>query len=216
MDTAPRPDGRWQLPQAHTAALAQLGTRRSVPRGRLVLQEGDPGDQLFVIVEGRVRVYLADDRGAEILLSQHGPGEHFGEMMLDGGTRSANVLATDPCVFSAVSREQFRQYLAAHPDCAHALILLLMARVRTLTFAVGSLALLKVYERVVQLLLSLASMVDGARVITEPLTQREIGARVGASREMVSRIIKNLRKGGYITKDTKGRYVILAEPPRSW
>jgi CRP/FNR family cyclic AMP-dependent transcriptional regulator len=215
MDSAPRSAPLWQLPEAHTRAIAELGARRAVARGAIVIHEGERGDSFFVILEGKVRVYLADEGGKEILLNQHGPGEHFGEMMLDGGPRSATVVAAERCVFSVVSREQLREYLARHPDCAHALILLLMARVRGLTNTVGNLALLDVYGRVAKLLWTMSRVVDGVRQV-DYMTQQEVASRVGASREMVSRILKDLVAGGYIRSEERVRFVVLATPPTSW
>lgn len=206
---------RWKLPQAHVDALAEQAVVKSFPKQAIVIQEGDHSDHLYIILSGRVKVYLSDDSGKEVLLSVQGPGEYFGEMVLDDGPRSATVMTTEPSRLAMVSREQFRAYLLQHPDVAMELILSLIRRVRILTRAVGNLAMLDVYGRVARLLLDLAVEEDGVLVVGEKLTQQDMANRVGASREMVNRILRDLKSGGYIRQEF-GRIVISRKPPLPW
>ena len=200
---------------ANLAALAEHGTVKGYSKHAILIHEGERGDELFILLEGRVQVFLADHNGREIILNTQGPGHVFGEMVLDGAARSASVKAIEKCRVSRVSREAFRDFLESTPSAALELIDVLMQRVRMLTQSVGDLALLDVYGRVAKLLLELATEVDGSQLIRAPPTQQEIGSRVGCSREMVSRIFKGLRAGGYL--ETYPRYwVIVRQPPARW
>jgi len=204
----------WSLPEPHLKALAQHGTVKAYPKNAILVNEGDRSDSLYVILSGKVKVYLADEEGKEMVLNTQGPGEYFGEIMLDEGPRSASVMTLEPSKFSIVSREQFNQFLADNPEVSLELVRSLIRRVRELTKKVSDLALLDVYGRVRQLLLELSAEHDG-RLVVERLTQQEMASRVGCAREMVSRILKDLRSGGYI-KDDGERLIILKKPPLRW
>ncbi|HZT00878.1 MAG TPA: Crp/Fnr family transcriptional regulator [Steroidobacteraceae bacterium] len=205
----------YSLPESSLAALAGCGTVKAFPKNTILVNEGDRGDTLFVILSGRVKIYLADEEGKEVLLSTLGPGEYFGEIMLDDGPRSATVMTLEPSKFAVVTRSQFKEFLALHPEAAFDVIRSLIRRVRALTRTVGNLALLDVYGRVAKLLLELATDEGGVLVVGEHLTQQDIASRVGCSREMISRILKDLRIGGYIRMDGE-RMVIAKKPPRAW
>ena len=136
-------------------------------------------------------------------------------MILDEGPRSASVMTLEPSRFSVITTDQFKQFLAKNPEAGLELVKSLIHRVRALTKAVGNLALLDVYGRVARLLLDLATEVDGRQVIAGHLTQQDMASRVGCSREMISRIMKDLRAGGYIRMD--GETIVVAKtPPRNW
>jgi CRP/FNR family cyclic AMP-dependent transcriptional regulator len=187
---------------------------RNLPRQTLVVSEGDRTDSLYIILSGKVKVFLSED-GRQVTLRQLGPGDYFGEMVLDEGPRSASVLTLEPCSLAVVSRQVFWAFIAAHPDFTLRLIKKLIHFTRGLTNSVRSLALLDVYGRVARLLLELAVERDGKRVIPEKLTQREIASRVGASREMIGLILRDLSVGGYIS--VAGREITInREPPKRW
>jgi CRP/FNR family transcriptional regulator, cyclic AMP receptor protein len=196
-------------------ALAQGATLRTFPKNAVVVNEGDRTDSLYIILSGRVKVFLADEEGNEVTLGTQGAGEYFGEMVLDEGPRSASIMTLEPCRFAVVSKEAFTSFLQAHPDFSVRLIRKLIHRARALTNNVRSLALLDVYGRVARLLLELAVEQDGRRVIPEKLTQQDIASRVGASREMISLILKDLSGGGYITVSGK-LITVNREPPKHW
>jgi CRP/FNR family cyclic AMP-dependent transcriptional regulator len=191
------------------------GIARSFPKNSVIVNEGDATDSLYIIMEGRVKAFLSDDEGREVILSTQGPGEYFGEMVLDQGPRSASVMTLEPSRFLVVPKEDFRDFVLKNPAFSVSLIEKLISRVRSLTENVKSLALMDVYGRVARLLLELADEVDGVLVIEERLTQQDIANRVGASREMVSRILKDLSIGGYIAQ-TRERIVLLKKPPAHW
>jgi CRP/FNR family transcriptional regulator, cyclic AMP receptor protein len=214
-DSAERRAPLWSMSAANLEALAKRGAVKSYPRNTVIVNEGDRSDSLFIILSGKVKVYLSDEEGKEVLLSTQGPGEYFGEMVLDQGPRSASVMTLEQSKFSVVSTEQFRKFLSEHPDAGPELVMSLIHRVRELTKTVGNLALLDVYGRVARLLLELATEEDGEMVISERLTQQDMANRVGCSREMISRILKDLRTGGYIRMAGE-RIIIAKNPPRAW
>jgi CRP/FNR family cyclic AMP-dependent transcriptional regulator len=203
------------FPESFVQALVARGTARSFPKGAIIVHEGEHSDSLYVILSGTVKVYLADDSGKELMLNTQGPGEYFGEMILDDGPRSASVMTLEPCRMAVVSRDQFRQVLAEDVDGTVALVRSLIHRVRELTKTAGTLGLLDVYGRVVKLLTDLAVPVDGRMTIPYKLTQQDIASRIGCGREMVSRISKDLKAGGYLSNDD-GHIVILKKPPKAW
>ncbi len=205
----------WSLPPEHMKALGEQGTVRAYPKNTVIVSEGERSESLFIILSGKVKVFLADEEGKEILLSTQGPGEYFGEMILDEGPRSASVMTLEPSRFAVITTDQFKQFLAKNPEIGLELVKSLIHRVRALTKTVGNLALLDVYGRVARLLLDLATDVDGRQVISGHLTQQDMASRVGCSREMISRIMKDLRVGGYIKMN--GDEIIVAKtPPRNW
>ncbi|MBC7943887.1 MAG: Crp/Fnr family transcriptional regulator [Burkholderiales bacterium] len=203
------------LTETQLRALAAHGVARTFRQNSVVINEGDETDSLYIILSGKVKVYLADESGKEIVLNTEGPGSYFGEMVLDGGPRSASVMTLEKSTFSVVGKSEFRKFLSENPEVAIHIIENLIARTRALTENVRSLALLDVYGRVAKLLLELAREVDGKLVIADKLTQQDIANRVGASREMISRILKDLATGGYI-KIADKKIVINKKPPARW
>jgi CRP/FNR family cyclic AMP-dependent transcriptional regulator len=205
----------YTLTEAELRALSAEGVVKAFPKQAVIVNEGDETDSLYIILAGRVKVFLSDEAGKEIVLGTQGPGEYFGEMVLDGGPRSASVMTLEACRFAIVPKQKFREFLRTHPDFSVHLIEKLIRRTRALTDSVKSLALMDVYGRVARLLLELAKAEAGKLVISEKLTQQDIASRVGASREMISKIFKDLTAGGYITVDGR-RITINKTPPRGW
>jgi CRP/FNR family cyclic AMP-dependent transcriptional regulator len=203
------------LPPKLLDALGAVASTRAFARHAIIVSEGDETDSLYVLLSGRVRVFLSDAQGKEVTLNQLGPGEYFGEITLDGGPRSASVMALEDTRCAVVKRSELVALVERQPEFALHMVRKLAHRVRGLTENVRSLALMDVYGRVARLLLELAEEQDGQLVIAEALTHKEIASRVGASREMISRIFSDLNEGGYIRKDN-GRLVIARKPPPRW
>jgi CRP/FNR family transcriptional regulator, cyclic AMP receptor protein len=195
--------------------LAGHGQVRTFAKNAVMINEGDDSNSLFVILSGKVKIYSADESGREIIYDDHGPGEYVGEMALDGRPRSASVKTLEPTVCSMLNRDEVRRAISGNPDIALQILSTLIERARIATASVRNLALLDVYGRVARLLLDLAEDKDGKLVIPERLTQQDIGDRVGASRDMVSRIFKDLVAGSYIRIDHK-IITILRKPPERW
>jgi CRP/FNR family cyclic AMP-dependent transcriptional regulator len=203
------------LGEEELAALEAVVVSRSYPKNTIVVSEGDRSDTMFLILSGRVKVFVSEDNDKELILNTQGPGEYFGEMVLDDGPRSASVMTLEPCRMAMLTRDRFRGYLAKNPEVAIAVIRNLIHRCRALTENAKDLALLDVYGRLSKLLLSLAKDEDGRLVVNEKLTKQAIGERIGASREMVSRIFKDLTAGGYIASED-GKLIIRRKPPANW
>jgi len=195
--------------------IAQHAVTRTFPKDTVVVSEGDQTDSLYIIVSGRVKIFVSDDKGKEIVLNEAGPGEYFGEMVLDEGPRSASVMTLEPTEFLVVPKEDFIEFLTKSPEFSLHLILKLIRRVRVLTNDVKNLVIMDVYGRVARMLLDLAVERDGALVIEERPTQQEMANRVGASREMVNKILGDLASGGYIAVE-RDRITIARTLPRTW
>ena len=201
----------------HIEALASMGVARTYRRGALLIQEGDTGDTLYVVLKGRLRAYLADASGRELTLGVFGAMEYLGEMALDGGPRSANVEALESTVCSVVSRATLLQYIAQHPEFALQLMARLIRRARLATESARSVALIDVYGRLVLLLEKLAMPANehGHRPLRERLTHQQMANHLACSREMISRLLKDLENGGYIA--VRDRWIHLLKPlPSRW
>jgi CRP/FNR family cyclic AMP-dependent transcriptional regulator len=195
--------------------IAATGVVRTFPRSTVLINEGDVGDALYVILAGRVKVYSSNEAGREFVIDFHGPGEYVGEMTLDGEPRSASVMTVEPTTCAVVNRAQFRDFLLAHPDFAMHLIDRLIHRLRVTTGNLKSLALSDVYGRLVRLLNALAVPHDGRHIVPEKLTQQDIADRVGASRDMIGKLMKDLTGGGYITVEDR-TITLLRKLPTGW
>jgi CRP/FNR family cyclic AMP-dependent transcriptional regulator len=195
--------------------LTRQASLRSYRKHTLLMQKGDDANVLYVVLSGRVKAFSTDDNGKEIVLNELGPADVVGELaVIDGSTRTASVITLESCRCLAIPKASFLAFLRARPDVALRLLTTLAERVRGLTEEVERLALRDVYGRLADTLNARAVEEDG-RLITDPLTQRELAALIGASREMVSRIYKDLKAGGYISLDGK-RVVIHRSLPEHW
>jgi CRP/FNR family cyclic AMP-dependent transcriptional regulator len=203
------------LSEAELGAVTQHAVTRTFPKNTIVVNESDRTDTLYIIVAGRVKIYVSDEEGKEIVLNYAGAGEYFGEMVLDGGPRSASVMTLEPTRFLVIPKEDFKEFVAKSPEFSLHLIRKLIRRVRALTNDVKSLALMDVYGRVARMLLDLAQERDGVLVIEDRPTHQEMASRVGASREMISRVLKDLTDGSYITVE-RDRITIARALPRNW
>ena len=204
-----------QLPQALLDAIARHGGVRQFPAQSILINEGDTTDSLYIVLSGRLRIYASGENGREVVLAEHGPGEYLGELALDGERRSVSARAIEPTTCCVVQGAELRQFLAEHPDFALHLTAKLIRMVRRLTEQVKSLALQDVYGRIARLLTDLSDPVGEERVLRLRLTQGEIAARVGSSREMVNRVMKELTTGGYVSL-RDGRHVIHRKLPAAW
>jgi CRP/FNR family cyclic AMP-dependent transcriptional regulator len=203
------------LDASELRSLSAQGVIKSYAKNTVVVSEGDDTDAFFIVVAGRVKVYVSDEEGREVVLRALSPGEYFGEMTLDGHPRSASVMTTEPTRLIVIPRAKFHDFVRSHPEFSIHLIEQLIGRVRALTEDVKSLALMDVYGRVARFMLEMAKPENGKLVIPDKLTQQDIASRVGASREMISKIFKELVTGGYISIERK-RITINKTPPRHW
>jgi CRP/FNR family cyclic AMP-dependent transcriptional regulator len=199
--------------------IAKIEAHTNVKRSRrntVIIERGDDSSALYFIVDGQVRVFVAGDDGKEKTLNELGPGDYFGELALLGETqRTASVSTLSECEFRMLSKAEFKHCLELHPAIAFNLIQRLTLEVGRLSEELADMALLDVYQRVVKMLNDAAEEDDAGRLLTPKLTQQAISDRVGCSREMVNRILKELKLGGYLSVDNK-HFVINRKLPAHW
>lgn len=186
------------LPEEELERFAELTRERSYPKGSVILFQDDPGDSLFVLRAGRVKVVLIGEDGREVILGVLEPGAHFGELaLIDDQPRSAHVIAMEDAQLLVLRREDFRRRVEANPTVAWALLTELSRRLRRADVKIGGLVLLDVPGRIARLLLDLADE-SGSEQIAKPLTHQTIAQMIGASRETVSRAMKDFQDAGLI------------------
>ena len=211
--TAARPE---PLSQDLLSELSLRGELQTFPRGALLIREGDRSDSLYILVAGELKVFTRGDKGRELVYNVLKPGELFGEMFLDGGSRSASVQAVCTSMCVVVGPEQFRAFLRGYPEFAECLVLKLISRVRHATEQLRDLAMKDVYQRAAALLNELAVEEGSVRAIDKSITQQEIANRIGATREMVNHVIRSLVQGGFLDRDQDRRMVIRKKLPSHW
>ena len=197
--------------------LAESGVERSYKKKSLLVSEGDNGDTLFILTKGCVRVYGQDPNGKEVTYGHIEAPSYFGEMSLDGGPRSASIEALEPCQCIIITRERVKAELQQHPELALELITKIISRARAATDTVRSMALKDAYGRLREVLEDLASEPDaqGHRKIKSGTTHASLALRIGTSREMVSKILRDLEVGGYM--HTEGRRLQMNKKlPPNW
>ena len=197
------------LPPEQLSALAKCVTAKRYPRGASILLAGQLADALYVMQSGRAKVLESESDGREVILFIMGPGDFFGEMaLLDDLPCSATVETLEPCDVMRISRTDFTRCLAANFELTTRIMLALVGRLRRADRQIESLALMDVYGRVARTLLDLAEPIDGRYTIAEAPSGLNLARMVGASREMVSRVLKELKASGHIRVD-KRRVVLL-------
>ncbi len=184
------------------AEIAAAAQNRKVARGTVIVRAGDTTDSLYILINGRARVMNSDEEGREVILSILGPGDFFGEMgLIDGSPRSADVVAAEACEMLVISKADFKRCLQENFEVAFNIMKRLVERLREADRKIESLALMDVYGRVAKLLLDVSEVQGERRVIPRRLTKQDIAKMIGASREMVSRVMKDLEASGYIHVD---------------
>ena len=197
------------LTEPQLEALAAGSARRSYPKGRTIVSEGEPSQSMYILLAGRAKVQRSDSEGKEVILAVLGSGEFFGEMsLIDDAPRSASVITLEPCEFMAVSKDAFKALLAQSPEVSMNVMRGLVRRLREADKKIETLALLDVYGRVARVLLDFSEEVGGERIVKNKLPRQEIAKMIGASREMVSRVMKGLELDGYIVPMPEGRLAL--------
>lgn len=203
------------LSPAALDAVSRLAVVKTYPKRAVVASEHDRADTLFVVLSGKVRIYMSDDNGRELELGTEGPGEFFGLMIFDGGARSASTVTLEKSRLAAFSRSDIETLMEQYPAIAMQLIRKLIHRLRVATAHVKRLGLLNVYGRIVELLLNEFADQRSTSGAGRRVTQQELANRVGASREMVGRVLRDLARDGYISISA-GRIRLLKKPPGGW
>jgi len=197
--------------------LLQGSRLRSYTKGSIIVTEGDSAHALFIVKTGALKAYLNDSDGKEIILSTLGPNEYFGELaLIDDEPRSATVATLERSELLQVQKESFQQLLLNDPQAMQTIVRSLAGKIRNLTDSVRTLALVDVFGRIVSLLNKQGTLNEQGQLVIYPkLTQQEIANRVGSSREMVSRIFKDLVIGKYISID-QDRITVCKPLPMRW
>ncbi|MEK7241069.1 MAG: Crp/Fnr family transcriptional regulator [Gemmatimonadota bacterium] len=196
------------LDAAERERFAALVREKSYPRGSVILFEDDPGDALFVVRSGRVKVVLLAEDGREVILGLLGVGEHFGELsLIDDQPRSAHVIAMEQSSILVLRREDFRRRVESSPVVAWALLQELSHRLRRADDKIGTLVLLDVPGRIARMLLEAAEDC-GNDLIDKPLTHQTIAQVIGASRETVSRALREFQDKGWVTTERRRLRVV--------
>lgn len=197
------------LSEAQIDMLAAGSVRRNFPKGRTIVAEGEPSSSLYILLSGRAKVQRSDSDGKEVILAVLRSGEFFGEMsLIDDAPRSASVITIESCDFMSVSKEGFKAMIAQNNEMTMAVMRGLVRRLREADKKIETLALLDVYGRVARVLLDFSETQGGQRVIHSKLPRQEIAKMIGASREMVSRVMKGLEVDGYIVPMPEGKLVL--------
>ncbi len=204
------------LPENKVVELAVMAKKKSFPKHSIIISEGDESNSLYILLTGKVRVFTSDNNGKEVTLLVQKPISYFGELaLLSKEPRSASVLSLENCQCAVIARSDFNLWLTSHPEVARCLIEDLTSTIRRLTTKVKLMALSNVYERTTQALMDMAYQEGDIFVISSKPTQQELANLVGASREMVNKIMKELSKGGYIEMEDKSMK-IMRKLPNSW
>ncbi len=191
------------------APIARVASMRSVPRNTVVLHAGDQTDNVYLVLVGTLKVLISDEQGREAILSMLNPGDLFGEMgVIDDHPRSATVMTVDPCELVVITKADFKRCLAENFDISLYIMRSLVRRLRHADRKIESLALMDVYGRVARVLLDMAEAEAGAMVVKRKVSKQDIAKMIGASREMVSRVMRDLQDQGLIS-ESGGRVVLL-------
>ena len=191
-------------------ALAAQGKQQSFKKGALIFKDGDKGDALYILLEGRVRAYGSAISGKEITYGYVAAGEYFGELTLDGGSRSANCEALEPSLCAVVSNAQLEAFMQEHPRFGTEMLHTVIRRARQSTDNARSIALMDVYSRLKRAIEKITPDINkGINV-----THSDLAADVGASREMVSKLLKDLEVGGYVKMQNRNLSRLKALPER--
>lgn len=202
------------LAPAELQAASALFGQRNYPKDAILVSEGDHLGFFSIVLAGRVKFFWRDENGRQVDVAIVGPGEDFAAQALTREPMLNTIIALDAVRLATIPIDDFERLLLRYPPLALAYVKRVVGLFRRSTSARRSFAMEDVYGRVTELLLASARETDGA-LVTERFTQAEIGQRVGATREMVGRILRELARGGYIAADG-GRFVIRRQPPRHW
>ncbi len=191
------------LSEEEVNAIAEVTREKLYPRGSVIVFEDDPGDAMYVVASGQVKVVLTGDDGREVILSVLGDGDFFGEMaLIDDLPRSAHVIAMEDSRLIVLYRDDFHRCLERAPRVSLGLLRALSRRLRRADDKIGGLVLLDVPGRIARLLIELADQGDGSK-ISRSITHHTIAQMVGSSRETVSRTIRDLTNRGLVVVTRK-------------
>jgi len=198
------------LPGDQLLLLTEALLRKPYPKNSTVVAAGDPADALYIVISGRLKVMMNDKEGREVILAFLNQGDVFGEMgLIDQAPRSATVVAIESCELLTITRVDFTKCLQKSFDLTMNVICGLVKRLREADQKIGSLALMDVCGRVARLLMEMAETVDGQKVVTKKLPKKQIANMIGATREMVTRVMKEMETSGHI--EVRAHQILLRD-----
>lgn len=204
------------FPESEQLRLQQSSARRKFKKNTHLIVAGDDSHAVYVLLTGAASAFTSGEDGSEFIVNSFQPGDCFGELgVLDQSYRTAGVTTTSDSECLVIPRAELLRAIESEPKVANAIISSLIARIRDMTEDVSCLALMDVYSRIVRVIRSESTTNDDGITMTGPMTHQELANRVGASREMVSKILKDLKKGGYI--NTMDRHIVTEKSlPEKW
>lgn len=194
--------------------LAERGDARSVARGEVMIHEGELSESLFILLTGQLQVFTQDERGREVIYNVLDAGEILGEMFLDGRPRSASVRALTPAECLEVRGEAIRDFIRSYPEFSELLVVKLIERLRHATLQVRSLALDDVFARTVSAINELAIVEPDRRYLPVTVTQQQIASQIGATREAVNHVFRDLHKAGFLVRGDHVGWLIAKPLPK--
>lgn len=205
-----------ELDDQSLAMILARARKLTFRKNTLLMSEGEPGQSMYVILSGAVKVYVADENGAELTLFMEGPGSYLGEIsLLDDSPRSASATTIEKTEVLAISKDVFLECIAQNPEISFQIVRSMTSRLRWATDMVRSLALKNVYQRLALKLIELSVDEDGEQVLPRKLSHQELASMIGSSREMVGKILAELAKGDYIGQKDQ-RISLLKTLPHDW
>ena len=191
-------------------AIAEGVVKRRYRRGEVIVEQGTKSNALYILLTGRARVVTADARGREVILAVLQPGDYLGEMsLIDNEPHSATVRAEVQCDVLVLGRPEFTRCLPENSSLSYAIMRGLVSRLRAADRQIESLALLDVYGRVARALLDMSEEGAEYKLIRNKVSRQDLAKVVGASREMVSRVMKDLEERGFIQTQDNGSVHIM-------
>lgn len=204
------------LPAHQLDHLKALTHEFNYAKHSVIISQGEQSNSLYIVLEGRLKVFVSDQEGRQALLAFLGTGDFFGELsLLDDQPRSASVMAVTSIRLLCLTQEGFHEFIEAHPENLMPMLKIMAQRLRKLDDTISSLSTLDVYGRVARTLINEAEE-QNEQIIVPRITHQEIAEMVGSSREMVSRIMKDLRTGGYISLNSRKQIIIERRLPSRW
>jgi len=205
------------MPEDSLNKLVELAETVEYPRNRIIVNAGDSGDSMYVILEGSLKVYQTDSHGKQIVFAILTAGNYFGEMsLLDGKERSASIATKERSTLLRIGKKEFDALVADSPSFCKHLLIGLCERLRAANTKIANLAHMDVYGRVAGLLMESSEHCGDHYVVREHLTHQEIADRIGSSREMVSKILRDLSFGRYISQEQNKNIIIHKHLPHAW
>ena len=203
----------------HMSELTELaGMMKEIKykKNTIVINQGDLSRSLFIIVYGRLKVFATDEEGNQTIFTFLNNGDFFGELsLLDDAPRSASVYTLEDCTVLNLDHVKFKDFVDSHPTACWPLFKSLTSRIRTMDQTICSLTSRDIYGRLIETLYKQAEENADGVLITQKLTHQDFAEMIGSSREMISRIFKDLKEGGYISVERK-QVSILKRLPSQW